>query len=323
MGNQEDRFAEVGEEWSRPWKISRVLEALGMHVPSRLRRERLSMMIANLRALDIDVIHADHASLEERPPSIDAKVRLRRVNSEPRILFGKYDVIERLPDGGMSECFKVRSHEDGQTYFLKRVAVADRESAHLRRELGLYSKLQSHSAANVLQFHALEQSDDHIGLVTEFAHGGALDAYVKARGGLEHVEAKRIALEVLRGLDELHSLKIVHRDLKPANVLMADGRWKLGDFGISKDLARPVTRGTFRQCGTPGFAAPEQWEGPEAHPSADVAAFGALLAFLLTGDSDVAKLTQPGWAPLAQRCWARPADSRPSLAEVGAELERL
>lgn len=238
-------------------------------------------------------------------------------------LFSTYEVLTRLESGGMSEGFKVRA-TDGSIYFLKKVPVSGIPGDALRRELDVYTKLQRSAAVNVLQVHAFERDDEHLALVTEFADGGTLADYVRAHKALAPSEAKAIAFEVLTGLRELHSIEVVHRDLKAENVLRSGSKWKLGDFGISKNLARAVTQGrTFQGHGTPGFAPQEQLDGATAHPSADVFALGKLLTFVLTGQTDVDQVLLPSWRRLASRCTERVPDERPSLDEVETELSRI
>jgi serine/threonine protein kinase len=317
-----DPFGELGDEWSRPWKIARVLEKLAMDVPDRLSQKRVAALVARLKEKEIEATLADGSPLDARPPSIDAKLRLRRAR---RVLFSKYQVLQQVgrSHAGMSEGFKVRD-TDGSIFFLKIVPVAGALADALRRELDAYAKLQRASGEHLLQVYGSERSDEHLGLLTEFADGGTLYDHVTARSVLTQTDTKAIAQEVCTGLRELHEAGIIHRDLKPANVLRAAGAWKLGDFGISKNLARLVTQGrTFQGYGTPDFAPPEQLAGAEAHPSADVYAFGKMVAFLLTGTTDVDKIVQLGWQQLARRCTLVTADARPSLAEVADELARL
>jgi len=261
----------LASTWSRPLKIVRVLQALGMDVPLRLRRERLARMIEALQRGGIEATLADGSPIDpEDSPGIEAKIRLRRVDGPPTQdqLFG-YEVLGRLPSGGMSECFKVRA-SDGAVRFLKKVPVSGIQADALRREQDVYAKLERASATNVLRVHECKRSEDYLALVTEFADGGTLEEYVESQRSLAPADAKVVALAVLAGLRELHYLQIVHRDLKPANVLRCGAQWKLGDFGISKNLARLVTQGrTFQRNGSPGYASPEQWEGRDAHPTAD------------------------------------------------------
>lgn len=233
----------------------------------------------------------------------------------------------------MSEGFKVAT-DDGSMFFLKRVRVAGaKEADALRRELSVYAKLQRSNVVNLLAFHTFERDDEYFALVTEFADGGTLHEYVTKRAGLKRDEVLAVGRTILAGLRELHTLGIVHRDLKPANVLRAARRWKLADFGISKDLERAVTQGrTFKEHGTPGFAPPEQWNWSEAHPSADIFAFGSMLAFLRTGQTFASppdavaaleRAREPRLAKIVRQCTAHSPQDRPSLEVVEQELLRL
>jgi serine/threonine-protein kinase len=117
-------------------------------------------------------------------------------------------------------------------------------------------------------------------------------------------------------LHELHRHHIVHRDLKPRNVFNFSGKWKVGDFGISKDLERSDLERTFRGGHTLGYAAPEQLEGVIAHPSADIYSLGKIIAFLRTGQTDVDMIQGPKWRDLAQRCVSRSPQDRPTVEDV-------
>jgi serine/threonine protein kinase len=239
-------------------------------------------------------------------------------------LFARYDVLDRLPTGGMSEGFKVRSHDDGRVYFLKKVPVSGVPADALLREQAVYTKLERAEATHVLRIYAFERNDDYLALVTDYADGGTLGDYVKKNGPVEPRRAKAIIADVIAGLQELHALDIVHRDLKGDNVLAVGDDWKLGDFGISKNLSRAVTQGrTFQGHGTPGFAPPEQLDGAVAHASADVYALGKLITFVLTGQTDVDQVMLPSWARLARRCTDRAPENRPSVEEVATELRTI
>src|SRR5207244_797146 len=115
--------------------------------------------------------------------------------------------------------------------------------------------------------------------------GSTLKDLVTDQGPLSPTHAVRLILDVIEGLEEAHLRGILHRDVKPANCfLQADGRVKIGDFGLSKSLIRDahLTRtGTF--LGTPLFASPEQVRGGQLGPTTDVYSVSATLYYLLVG----------------------------------------
>ncbi|GAA3349302.1 hypothetical protein GCM10020358_70910 [Amorphoplanes nipponensis] len=95
-------------------------------------------------------------------------------------------------------------------------------------------------------------------------------------------------------LASLHDSGVVHCDVKPSNLLVGDDDVRVIDFGISQYLGeRPVDDG-FVRCSR-GWAAPEQLRGDPLAPSADVFAWGSLLAYLSTGFHPFAGRHEADW----------------------------
>src|SRR5205807_2020909 len=113
-------------------------------------------------------------------------------------------------------------------------------------------------------------------------------------------------------------LGLVHRDVKPSNCFLeADGRVKVGDFGLAKSLLRPahLTRtGTF--LGTPSFASPEQIKMEAVDAQSDVYSVAATLYFLLTGQAPFQ--TGDAMATMARIV----ADDPPAVRTLRPELPR-
>jgi ATP-dependent Lon protease len=251
-----------------------------------------------------------------------------RVESEAKPIetFHDYELLQRLQSGGMAEAFMGRRRDSGEMIFLKRVRVNSSDKVALEREIGIYERLMRMNLQHVLRVLDFIRDDDYIALITQYADGGDLYNHVEARGdrqGLPVDQAQAIALSVATALKELHDQNIVHRDLKPQNVLSINGAWKLADFGISKNRARVMTQKTFRQYGTLGYAAPEQFQGVEARPSADIYSLGKVMVFLLTGQTDVDYVTFSAWRDLIVRCVRTDPSQRPVIDEVIEEIRDI
>ncbi|WP_442483308.1 BREX system Lon protease-like protein BrxL [Aeoliella sp. SH292] len=243
----------------------------------------------------------------------------------PLEVYHDYNLMRRIESAGMAEAFEAEHARTGQPAFVKRVRRRSTDEEALEREIRIYEKLSRLSLSGVLQVIGVLRDDEFLGVVTEYASEGDLEEYVQnaSDGGLPVAEAKSIAEAVLSGLAELHANEIVHRDLKPRNILLSDGGWRIADFGISKNLGRLVTQKTFQQHGTLGYGAPEQFDGVEAKPSADIYSVGKIIVFLLTGQTDADYITYPSWRRFVNRCIALDPQQRPTVQEAFSEVTAI
>ena len=245
-----------------------------------------------------------------------------RVRTSGDILFGKYEVLERLTAGGMAEAFKTRETASGELRFVKRVRVSSAHEKALRREAQIYNKLVYRNLPNVMRVYAIERDTDFMALVVDYADGGTLRTFAETNGPIPLGTAKSVADQIGVAIEALHGAGVIHRDIKPDNVLRHGGAWMLADFGIAKNVEAMGTT-TFRAAGTEGYAPSEQIEGVEAHPTMDIYAFGKLLTFLLTGQTDRDRLHAGAWRLLIYRCTEHIPANRPGMADVIREVRSL
>jgi eukaryotic-like serine/threonine-protein kinase len=136
---------------------------------------------------------------------------------------------------------------------------------------------------NLVSVYDTAIEDEGLLIVMEYVEGESL-AQALLRGPLEPGRVAVVATDVGGALDHVHAQGVVHRDVKPANVLLRnDGAVKLVDLGIavSIDQTRMTRSGTV--LGSAGYMAPEQLDGREVGPAADVYALATVCFEALAG----------------------------------------
>ncbi len=253
---------------------------------------------------------------------------------------GPYNIIEPLGAGGMGEVYlaeDTRLSRKVAVKVLPEALAADAERlARLEREARVLAQLNH---PNVAAIHGLEEHDDRLLLIMEYAEGQTLADRIQAGGPMALADVIDIAGQVADGLEAAHDKGIVHRDLKPANIMVADdasgsARVKVLDFGLAKayepdgtlaeispELSKSPTMAvatmTGMIMGTAAYMSPEQARGKPLDRRADVWAFACVLYEMLTGrkafDGDTVSdvlaailKEEPDWSRL-------PAEAPPAL----------
>ncbi len=204
---------------------------------------------------------------------------------DPEIV-GNYRLLRRLGGGGMGTVYEAEEIGSERRVALKLISAgfAGAEDAVERfRQEGRLASALVHPRCVFVYTADEERGRPYI--VMELMPGETLEDLVKKRGPLPIPEAIESILDVIAGLQEAHQLGIIHRDVKPSNCFLeADGRVKVGDFGLAKSLAgnaRLTSTGAF--LGTPLYASPEQVRAEKLTPQTDIYSVAATLYYLLLG----------------------------------------
>lgn len=202
---------------------------------------------------------------------------------------GGYRLLRQIGKGGMGVVYEAEPPGGGSRVAVKvlapRQATSQTAVDRFRQEGRLASQLAHPRCVFVL---AADTDAGRPYIVMELMPGRTLKDLVEAEGRLAPDVAVAHILDVIDGLAEAHRVGMIHRDIKPSNCfLTADGRVKVGDFGLSKSLAagdRHLTQsGTF--LGTVLFASPEQIRGEPLDYTSDVYSVCATLYYLLAGEA--------------------------------------
>ncbi|MEM9596814.1 MAG: protein kinase [Acidobacteriota bacterium] len=198
---------------------------------------------------------------------------------------GPYRVVRRVGAGAMGQVYEAEDTRLGRRVALKILAPEWLHSPSVRKRFLREARAASAlDHPNICTLHDLgEGPSGELFLVMPFYPGETLAEKI-AGGPLGVDEARTLAIQVARGLDQAHAAGIVHRDVKPANVIVTDrGEAKILDFGIAKvsDDANLTRTGT--SPGTPAYMAPEQIGEGAVDARADLWALGVMLYEMLAG----------------------------------------
>jgi len=204
-----------------------------------------------------------------------------------RKTIGSYQVERELGKGGMGVVYVARQPDLDRRVVVKglRRDFIDDPIASERfiREAQAASAIHHQ---NVVAVHDcfLVRGERFIAL--EFVDGVDLATAIAQAGRFPPRMASLVALEICRGLEEIHAQGIVHRDLKPSNVLLGRaGEVKIADFGIAIDGTAPALTQVGHAVGTPSYMSPEQLRGKRADARSDLFALGVVLYEMLTGQT--------------------------------------
>ncbi|HEX8688862.1 MAG TPA: protein kinase [Solirubrobacterales bacterium] len=201
------------------------------------------------------------------------------------VLSDRYRLEAKLGSGGMSTVYLARDETLDRPVAVKvmhrEMSEQEDQLQRFRQEARAVAKL---SHPNVVSVIDAGEDGGHPYIVFEYVKGETLKQRIARVGALDPQEAIAYAIEVARGLGVAHGRNMVHRDIKPQNVLIDDeGRAKLTDFGISRQLEQAGVTATGRVLGTTDYVAPEQAMGHGVDPRSDVYSLGVVLYEMLVG----------------------------------------
>ncbi len=201
------------------------------------------------------------------------------------VLSGRYRLEAKLGSGGMSTVYLAKDETLDRPVAVKVMHREMSEQAdqleRFRQEARAVAKI---SHPNVVSVIDAGEDHNHPYIVFEYVEGETLKQRISRIGALDIQEAIAYSIEIARGLGIAHGRNLVHRDIKPQNVLIDDeGRAKLTDFGISRQLEQAGMTATGRVLGTTDYVAPEQAMGHAADPRSDIYSLGVVLYEMLVG----------------------------------------
>lgn len=208
------------------------------------------------------------------------------MNIEGRLLGNRYEIIEKIGNGGMATVYKAKCHVLNRYVAVKIL----RDEFTTDEEFIKRFEVEAQSAAsithpNIVSVFDVGKEGNLYYIVMELIKGKTLKEIItQERGALPWKWSVNIAIQIASALEVAHKNNIIHRDIKPHNIIITeDGIAKVTDFGIAKAVSNSTITAFGTTIGSVHYFSPEHARGGYTDAKSDLYSLGVVMYEMLTG----------------------------------------
>ncbi len=208
------------------------------------------------------------------------------MNLEGKLLGNRYEIIEKIGNGGMATVYKatdkvlkrnvavkiLRDEFTTDDEFIKRFEVEAQSAARLTHP-------------NIVSIYDVGVDGNLYYIVMELIQGKTLkEIIVKEKGPLPWKWSINVSIQIASALEMAHRNNIIHRDIKPHNIIITeDGVAKLTDFGFAKAVSNSTITAFGTTIGSVHYFSPEHARGGFTDAKSDLYSLGVVMYEMVTG----------------------------------------
>ena len=202
-----------------------------------------------------------------------------------RLLSGRYELLEKIGDGGMAVVYKGKDRLLNRFIAIKILRPEFTKDATFVENF----KRESQAAAglthpNIVGVYDVGREGNINYIVMELIEGRTLNDIIEDEAPMDYKKVIDISKQVASALKIAHKNKIIHRDVKPHNIMITnDGIVKLADFGIARAVNDATLSTGSKIVGSVHYFSPEQARGNYVDERSDIYSLGIVMYEMLTG----------------------------------------
>lgn len=201
------------------------------------------------------------------------------------VISGRYEIIEKLGEGGMANVYKARCKilkRFISIKILKQELTNDEEFVRKFKDEAMeVAKLSNN---NIVKVYDIGTEENIHYIVMEYIDGKTLKEYISDAGFLSIKLALDFSIQICNALAVAHDINLIHRDVKSQNILVSNsGEIKVTDFGIAKSSDSATITNSGKILGSAYYISPEQAKGGFVDCRSDIYSLGVVLYEMFTG----------------------------------------